>query len=316
MAGIIFIIILGIIAYFLYTKSRKVVVVEKGGEVRTLRKIDLPFAKILTASVAIIVILLLIVSVRVIPVGQAMVKFNIITKGFSVSGEGVTLVAPFIYKTYIYDLRRQEYTMSAQMGEGKKANTDDSLWSPTKEGLQVGIDLTCWYKLKRDSLIAIHKKIGPTYAEKVVRPAIRSIVRLVISEYSIMDVYSAKRQAIQDEILNKTRRLLEPDGFLIEDIILRDVHFTSDFAKAIEAKQIAQQEAERMNYVLQKEQKEAERKKIQAAGDAKMIEIVSAQLKKNPMYIKYLYVNKLSDKVKVVVADQPTILDLKDLLSK
>ncbi|HHF53463.1 MAG TPA: hypothetical protein ENL43_03765 [candidate division WOR-3 bacterium] len=68
--------------------------------------------------------------------------------------------------------------------------------------------------------------------------------------------------------------------------------------------------------MLEKEQKEAERKKIEAQGTARAIEIVSVQLKRNPQYIKYLYVDKLSDKIKVIVADQSTILDLKGMLEE
>ena len=204
--------------------------------------------------------------------------------------------------------------MSARKGEGKKPEIDDSLWSPTKEGLQVGIDLTCWYKIHPDSLISLHRKIGPDYDEKVVRPAIRSIVRHVISEYAIMDVYSEKRLLIQSEILGRIKKLLEPDGFIIDEIVLRDVHFTTDFAKVIEEKQIAQQEAERMKYVLEKEQLEAQRKKIEAEGTARAIQIVSKELKKNPEYVNYLYVDKLSDKVQVIISDQGTILNLQDVL--
>ncbi len=309
---ILFIVILLIIAIPLLRGNRKIVVIENGKRVN-LQKSMTPKT---TAIIAIILIIaaFVAVSIRVIPVGHAMVKFNIITKKFSVSHEGITLVPPFIYKTYIYDLRRQDYTMTARKGEGKKANIDDSLWSPTKEGLQVGIDLTCWYRINPDSLISVHRRIGPDYDEKVIRPAIRGIVRLVISEYPIMDVYSAKRQEIQQEIFKRVKRLLEPDGFTIEEIVLRDVHFTKDFAKAIEQKQIAQQEAERMKYVLEKEQLEAQRKAIEAKGKAKAIQIVSQELKRNPLYIKYLYVDKLSDKVKVIVADQPTIMDLKGLI--
>ena len=313
MLGIILLVIIILIAVAIFSQKKSKVVVLEGG-----RRVHLG-SPMSAKTTAIVILVLLVaafiaVSIRVVPVGHAMVKFNIITKKFSVSHEGITLVPPLIYQTYIYDLRRQEYTMTAKKGEGKKANIDDSLWSPTKEGLQVGIDLTCWYRINPDSLIKVHRKIGPDYDEKVIRPAIRGIVRLVISEYPIMDVYSAKRQEIQNEIYKRVKSLLEPDGFIIDEIVLRDVHFTEDFAKAIEQKQIAQQEAERMKYVLEKEQLEAQRKAIEAEGKAKAIQIVSQELKRNPLYIKYLYVDKLSDKVKVIVSDQATIMDLKGLI--
>ncbi len=312
--ALIIIIIVGV-GYWIYQTSTRIVVVEKAGQVFTARKLYIN-PKTILPIVILIIALFIVISVRIIPVGHAMVKFNILTKRFSVSNEGIAIVPPFIYKTYIYDMRRQEYTMSARKGEGKRPNIDDSLWSPTKEGLQVGIDLTAWYRINPDSLIEVHRRIGPDYDEKVIRPAIRSVVRHVISEYPIMDVYSAKRREIQEEILKRVRQLLEPDGFIIEEIVLRDVHFTPDFAKAVEEKQIAQQEAERMKYVLEKEKLEAERKRIEAEGKAKAIEIVSRKLKEYPEYIKYLYVDKISDKISVIVSDQGTILNLGDLKKK
>jgi len=265
----------------------------------------------IAASVAGLV--LVIASVRVVPVGHALVIFNTITRSFRLSPQGVTLVWPLISQTQQYDLRRLEYTMSATTGEGRRAAVDDSLWSPTQEGLQVGIDITVWHHLDPARVTQIHQKIGPDY-EKIIRPAVRSVIRLVISEYPVMDVYSAKRAAIQDEINVKLKALVEKDGFVIDEVVLRDVRFTDQFTKAIEAKQIAQQAAEQMKYVLEKESREAERKVIEASGRAKAIETINEALRQNPNYIRYLYVDKLSDKISVIVSDQNTIMDLKGIL--
>jgi prohibitin 2 len=265
---------------------------------------------------AILLFIVLATSIRVVPVGHALVIFNTITRSFRLGRQGVTFVAPLISATQDYDLRRLEYTMSGVSGEGRKSDIDDSLWSPTKEGLQVGIDLTVWHHLDPERVISIHQKIGPDYEEKIIRPAIRSVIRLVISEYPVMDVYSARRGEIQDEINRKTKTLIEKDGFLVDEVVLRDVRFTPEFAKAIEAKQIAQQAAEQMKYTLEKEQKEAERKVIEAQGRANAIEVINKALAQNPNYIKYLYVDKLSDKVQVIVSDQNTIMDLKGILGK
>src|SRR5439155_744842 len=100
----------------------------------------------------------------------------------------------------------------------------------------------------------------------------------------------------------------------IDELVLRDVRFTPEFTKAIEAKTIAQQSAEQMKYTLEKEQKEAERKVIEARGRANAIEVINQALAQNPNYIKYLYVDKLSDKIAVIVSDQNTIMDLKGIL--
>jgi prohibitin 2 len=255
-------------------------------------------------------------SIRVVPVGHALVIFNTVTRGFRVARQGITFVPPFVSATQMYDLRRLEYTMSSAQGEGRKSDVDDSLWSPTQEGLQVGIDLTVWHHLDPAHVADIHQRIGPDYEDKIIRPAVRSVIRLVISEYPVMDVYSSRRAVIQDEINRKIKALVEKDGFMIDEVVLRDVRFTPEFTKAIEAKQIAQQSAEQMKYTLEKEQKEAERKVIEAQGRANAIEVINKALAQNPNYIKYLYVDKLSDKISVIISDQNTIMDLKGILGE
>jgi regulator of protease activity HflC (stomatin/prohibitin superfamily) len=295
--------------------SRRGVAVHDAGGRRVFPEAD---ALRLVAIVAVPILFLILIagSVRVVPVGHALVIFNTVTRGFRVARQGITFVPPFISSTQIYDLRRLEYTMSSASGEGRKTNIDDSLWSPTQEGLQVGIDLTVWHHLDPAAVATIHQKIGPDYEEKIIRPAVRSVIRLVISEYPVMDVYSAKRALIQDEINSKVKQLVEKDGFLVDEVVLRDVRFTPEFTKAIEAKQIAQQSAEQMKYTLEKEQKEAERKVIEAQGRANAIEVINKALAQNPNYIKYLYVDKLSDKISVIVSDQNTIMDLKGILDR
>jgi prohibitin 2 len=267
-----------------------------------------------TLAALVLLLVLLVSSVRVVPVGHALVIFNTVTKSFRLGPQGVTVVWPVISQTQMYDLRRIEYTMSKATGEGRRTDVDDSLWSPTQEGLQVGIDITVWHHLDPQRLTDIHQKIGPSYEDKIIRPAVRSIIRMVISEYGVMEVYSAKRARIQDEINVKLKALVEKDGFVIDEVVLRDVRFTDEFTKAIEAKQIAQQSAEQMKYVLEKEQREAERKVIEATGRAKAIETINEALRQNPNYIRYLYVDKLSDKISVIVSDQNTIMDLKGVL--
>jgi len=269
---------------------------------------------VLTGVAGLVLVVLLATSLRSVPVGHALVVFNTLTRSFHVAPQGLTFVTPLVSDTHLYDLRRLEYTMSGATGEGRKEDIDDSLWSPTQEGLQVGIDITVWHHLDPLRVASIHQKIGPDYEEKIIRPAVRSVIRLVISEYAVMDVYSSKRALIQDEINRKIKALVEKDGFMIDEVVLRDVRFTPEFTKAIEAKQVAQQGAEQMKYTLEKEQKEAERKVIEAQGRANAIEVINKALAQNPNYIKYLYVDKLSDKISVIVSDQNTIMDLKGIL--
>jgi len=312
---ILLIVISGLVLQRVIASRRAVHVHDSDG--RRVLPDSLDAARVLgLVAVPLVLFILLATSFRVVPVGHGLVIFNTITKGFRLARQGITFVPPLISQTRDYDLRRLEYTMSGVSGEGRKALIDDSLWSPTQEGLQVGIDLTVWHHLDPDKVVAVHQKIGPDYEDKIIRPAVRSVIRLVISEYPVMDVYSAKRAVIQDEINQRIKTLVEKDGFMIDEVVLRDVRFTPEFAKAIEAKQIAQQSAEQMKYTLEKEEKEAERKVIEARGRANAIEVINRALAQNPNYIKYLYVDKLSDKISVIVSDQNTIMDLKGILGE
>lgn len=313
---VLFLLVLAIITVAIWKFATRVVVKEGvRGEIFTRTKVSWLRALPILA-IGIFILIILPASIRVVPVGHALVIFNILNKKYRLASEGINFVLPLVNHTQMYDLRRQEYTMAKVHGEGRRANVDDALWSPTAEGLQVGLDLTAWHRVDRSRVIDVHRKIGPDYEEKVVRPALRSVVRHVVSEFRVLDVYSEKRKEIEQLINKKVKELVEKDGFIIDEIILRDVTFTSEFAKAIEEKQVAEQDAKKMEYVLEKESKEAERKIIEAGGKAQAIEIVQVALRKSPDYINYLYVDKLSDKIKVIVSDQSTIMDLKGMLEK
>lgn len=310
----ILIIVVGVLLFFGFRLQRLLVRKTTTGEVRGKPRRRLkPLGYFLGAGLVVFLIIL-ISFIRVVPVGHALVIFWIIPRTYSVAPEGINFIPPIITNTSLYDLRRIDYTMSSFTEEGRRKGASDALWAPTSEGLQVGLDLTVWYRLDGAKVFDIHRRIGPDFEEKVVRPAIRSNVRLTLSSYSIMDIYSNKREHIQDEIFYKLKSQLNPDGIIIDGVAIRNVQFTEEFAKSVEEKQIAQQKAQKMEYVLEEERKEAERKEIEANGTAKAIKIVSRELRANPNYIKYLYVDKIADDVKVIVSDQSTIMDLKGLI--
>ena len=311
---LLFILFILVIGFLLYRFGFKSGAPRKGSDIIRLR--NLSYSKI--ASIIITAILFLIFgpfAVKIVPVGNALVIFNVINKRYYVSREGINYIPPIINRTAMYDLHRQEYTMSAKTEERRRAD-EDALWAPTSEGLRVGMDITCWYRLDPQRIGEIHQQIGPDYEEKVIRPAVRSTVRMVVSNYPVMQINSGKREEIQDLINQRVKDIIEKDGFILDGIFLRNVSFSDEFAKAIEQKQVTQQQAEQMKFTLEKEQMEAQRKAIEAEGKAKAIEIVSAQLRLNPQYIRYLYVDKLAGDIKVIVTDQPTLMDLKGFLEK
>lgn len=292
---------------------QKLIVRKAGGEIHRQRGKVKPVVYVLGA-IAALVLAFLLSFIRVVPVGQALVIFWIIPKTYSVAREGINFIPPIITQTTLYDLRRIDYTMAGEEDEVRRRGKDEALWAPTKEGLQVGLDITLWYRLNPNKVFDIHRLIGANFEDKVIKPSVRSLVRFTLSNYGIMEVYTNKREQIQNEIFRRLRNQLGPDGIEVEGVFIRNVQFTDDFAKSVEEKQIAQQNAEKMEYVLEQERKEAERKAIEAEGKAKAIAIVSRELHSNPSYIKYLYVDKLAEDVKVIVSDQSTIMDLKGLV--
>ncbi|MEO0231387.1 MAG: SPFH domain-containing protein [candidate division WOR-3 bacterium] len=312
---ILILLILWIVGYIIYRYGVKIILSERKGEVIAIKKFSvnpLIIGSILTGFI----LLYFLISIKNVTTGYILLKFNIFTKKYTYADEGIQFIPFLIYKTYSYDTRRQEYTMISGKFDEEKGKKEDAFFSYVKEGLMVGVELTLWFRLNRDKIIDIHKYIGPDYLYKVIEPAFKGVAKNVISSYSIKEIYSEKREEAEKKIEEKIKEVLEKDGFLIEKVILKDIKLPPDFLKAVEEKKVAEEKVKEMEYILEKEKKEAERKKIEAEGKAEAIRIISEELKKNPQYIKYLYVEKLADNVKVIISDQGTILDLKGILEK
>ena len=268
-------------------------------------------------------------SLVVIDAGEVGVVFNVFTGTRPTPlYPGMHVVIPYINHIYRYSTLQQAYTMVKRTEEGPVLG-DDSLWSPTAEGLQVGIDATVRYRINPDKAPQVHNLLRQNYIDVFIRPTIRSIVRHYVSRNTVTDVYGPKRAQIQQEIENELRERFEKEGFQLLAFDIRNVHFPEEYARAIEQKQIAQQEAERMQYVLEKERLEAERKKVEAEGvkqaaiiraegEAEALRLVSEALRQNPDLLTYRYIEKLAPNVQVLMipSSSPFILDLKALLGK
>ncbi len=251
----------------------------------------------------------------VIKPGERAVVFNQLTGNMRILREGFHFLIPFVETPTIYDIKVHTYTMSAKKWEGE-IRQDDSLKALTKEGLVVYLDISVRFHPDPERLIELHKKIGKDYINKVVRPQVRSIVRLTISGFSVEEVYSGKREMIQDTIAEKLKKTLAENYIVLDEVLMRDVRFTPDFEKAIEAKQIAQQEAQRMQYVLQKEELEKKRKIIEAEGEAEAIKRKGEALARYPALIQYEYVKKIAPNIQAIITDGKTIISLGELFKK
>lgn len=270
---------------------------------------------IMIIVLVIIGIVILSNSVLIIDAGKMAVIFNNINGKLSVRYPGTNLLMPGVQRPILYDTRVQTYTMSATYSEGE-VKGDDAVDCLTKDGQVVRMDVSLRFHIDPMKVAELHNNIGPDYLGKVVRPEIRTSVRLAVSAYAVTEVYSEKRTEIQRRMVDTLTPKFEKNYLVLDEILIRNVRFSPDFEKAIEQKQIAQQQAQQMQYVLEKEKLEKDRKIIEAQGEAEAIRLKAVVLASNPALIQYEYVQKIAPGVHTIITDGKTILSLGDLVKQ
>jgi|SRR5215204_1075001 len=146
---------------------------------------------------------------------------------------------------------------------------------PSKEGLIMGLEASLLYHLDASRAADVYQQIGANYSEVLLQPTFRSAIRAITAGNTAASLYSDGREGIALQILEDVRRQVSPRGVVVENVLLRDLQLPESLKHAIEAKQQAQQEAQRMEFVLQREKQEAERKRVEAAGIKDFQDIVS-----------------------------------------
>lgn len=174
--------------------------------------------------------------------------------------EGTHLVNPLV-RNYRMSVRTVELQETASV--------------PSTEGLIVTLDTSLLFRLDPQRAHDVFRTIGPNYVDVVVVPNLRSAIREVTASNSANALYTGQREMVAQKIGENLRRELDPRGITVESVLLREVQLPPMLKQAIEAKQQAEQEALRMNFILQREQQEAERKRIEAGGIADFQKIVA-----------------------------------------
>ncbi|MBU0474975.1 MAG: prohibitin family protein [Bacteroidetes bacterium] len=146
---------------------------------------------------------------------------------------------------------------------------------PSKEGLSVQLEISLMYKLTPDKANEVYKRIGSNYREIILIPQFRSVVRGVTARYEAKALYTASREKLAGEIISDLNGLVGPRGITIEEAPLREIVLPPGLTRSIEEKLQAEQESQRMEFVLRKETQEAERKRIEAKGIKDFQTIVS-----------------------------------------
>jgi len=189
---------------------------------------------------------------------------------------GLHMVNPLLDIT-IFDVQTQNYTMSAIHDEGAKEG-DDAIRVLSNDGLEVVIDLTVLYRVVPNDAPKILKGIGEDYTDKIVRPVTRTRIRDNAVYYDAVALYSTRRGEFQQRIFKSIEDDFKKRGLVLEQLLIRNINLPTSVKASIESKINAEQDAQKMTFVLQKEKQEAERKRVEAQGIADYQRIISSGL--------------------------------------
>ena len=178
-------------------------------------------------------------------------------------GEGFHIVAPW-NNVIVYEVRQQE------LFEKMKVLSSN--------GLDILLETTAWYLPTYSDLGKLHQEKGENYLDRIIKPALRSAARSVVGRYTPEQLYSSKRDIIQSEIFDETKKILDNQYIQLNDVLVRDVTLPSTIKDAIERKLKQEQESLEYEFRLVTAAKEAEKQIIEAKGKADANKILSASL--------------------------------------
>lgn len=189
---------------------------------------------------------------------------------------GLHVINPLLDIT-TFDIQTQNYTMSAVHNEGAQEG-DDAIRVLSNDGLEVVIDLTVLYRVIPNDAPKILKGIGENYTDKIVRPVTRTRIRDNAVYYDAVALYSTRREEFQQRIFKSIETDFKKRGLVLEQLLIRNINLPASVKTTIESKINAEQDAQKMTFVLQKEKQEAERKRVEAQGIADYQRIISTGL--------------------------------------
>jgi len=227
---------------------------------------------------------------------------------------GLNVINPLV-EVVTFDIRTQNYTMSGVQNEGDKSG-DDAIRVLSADGLEVVIDLTVLYKVVPSEAPRILKEIGTDYRNTIVRPICRTKIRDNAVYYDAVALYSSKRDEFQGRIFATIEKDFKTRGLVLEQLLVRNITLPASVKTTIESKINAEQEAQKMTFVLQKEKQEAERKRVEAQGIADYQKILSTGLSDKQLQYEMIKAIATSPNAKLIIMgggknSTPVILDTK-----
>ena len=235
----------------------------------------------------------------------------------------------------MYSISRQSYTMSGTVGEGTVAE-NDSIRARTKDGQEVFIDASVIFQVDPSKVIQLHIDWQSRYQDELVRPTARGIIRDIASQYGIEEIVSTQRASLESGITTTLEEKFLENNLILVDFVLRDIHFSDEYAAAVEQKQIAEQQAQQAKFVVESKKQEAEQARqvaqgvadaaviaaqgeadarlIQAEAEAAALEQIAIVIAANPDMLTYEYIQKLSNQIDVMLlpSDSPFLFPLPD----
>lgn len=249
---------------------------------------------------------------------------------------GLHWVIPYAEYVVFYPVSKQTYTMSATHYEGQ-VEGDDSIEARTLDGQVIYIDASVIFSIDPTKVVEVHIAWQDRYANDLVRPLARGVIRDAVSQFRVDEVVSTKRFELEQMITDALAQKLQENGLILEDFVMRNISFTQEYAQAIEQKQIAEQRALQAKFEVEQKKQEAEQARqvaqgeadakvirakgeaearlIQAEAEAKALQLIAQVLKDNPDLLTYQYIEKLAPGIQVMLVpnNAPYLLPLPSL---
>jgi regulator of protease activity HflC (stomatin/prohibitin superfamily) len=255
-----------------------------------------------TVGIVIIILGLLLSAVKVIDPGRIGVQVLFGKVQDNVLESGLHVINPLVDVT-TFSIQTENYTMSARSGEGQ-VQGDDAIRVLSSDGLEVTIDLSVLYRVSPTKAPFILQNIGVSYEDKIVRPVTRTAIRDNAVNYQAVDLYSTKRQEFQFKINKTITDNFAKNGLEVQQVLIRNITLPATVRASIESKINAEQDAQKMQFVLQKERQEADRKRVEAQGIADYQKILSTGLSDKQLIYESIKAQKeiaLSPNAKVII---------------
>ena len=257
---------------------------------------------------------------------------------------GLNWIIPFAESVVTYPTELQTYTMSIATNEGNVVG-DDSIQARTSDGQIVVVDASIIFQIDPTKAVDVHKKWKGEYIEKLIRPISRGIIRDAVSQYGVEEIYSTKRIELKNMITSEMQQELTNGGLILSNFVLRNITFSDEYNASVEAKQIAEQQAQQAKFVVETKKQEAEQarqtaqgtadavviaaeadaqaliinaqaqaeaRKIEAEAEATALKLLGDALRNNPDVLTLEYVDKIAPNIDVMMipSDNPYILDV------